>query len=225
MPTNSNPPTSPKRIAVLISGSGRTLQNFIELIAEGQLPVEIALVISSRASAGGLKHAAEAGIPTSVVNRKDYDSHDAFGAAIFSRCRNAEVELVAMAGFLKFAPVPEDFAGRVVNIHPSLIPAFCGQGMYGDRVHQAVLDYGAKITGVTIHFVDNEYDHGPIIWQQPVPVFDDDTADSLAARVFQSELECYPSVLKMIASGMVNIEGRRVSVVRRAESGRSKATS
>ena len=211
------------RIAVLISGSGRTLKNFIDLIAADQLPVEIALVISSNAAAGGLKHAEAAGIPTSVVKRSDYDSHDAFGAAIFSRCRTKEIELVVMAGFLKFAPVPDDYAGRVVNIHPSLIPAFCGQGMYGDRVHQAVLDYGAKITGVTIHFVDNEYDHGPIIWQQPVPVFDDDTADSLAERVFQYELECYPSVLKMIAKGQVSLDGRRVRIVKRVESARSKA--
>lgn len=216
---------SPKRLAVLISGGGRTLKNFIDLAAEGQFPFEIALVISSSQQAGGLEHAQAAGITTSVVNRRDYDSHDAFGAAIFSRCRHAEIDLVAMAGFLKFAPIPDDFAGRVVNIHPSLIPAFCGHGMYGERVHRAVLEYGAKITGVTIHYVDNEYDHGPIIWQQPVPVFDDDTPQSLADRVFQSELECYPSVLKMIASGMVSLEGRRVSVVRRVESGRSKTVS
>ena len=187
------------------------------------MPVEIALVISSSATAGGLKHAEAAGIPTSVVNRKDYDSHDAFGAAVFSRCRTKGIDLVVMAGFLKFAPVPDDFAGRVVNIHPSLIPSFCGQGMYGDRVHQAVLEYGAKITGVTIHFVDNEYDHGPIIWQQPVPVFDDDTPHSLADRVFGMELECYPSVIKMIAKGQVTFEGRQVRIVKRVESGRAKA--
>ena len=101
-----------------------------------------------------------------------------------------------MAGFLKLAPVPDDFAGRVVNIHPALIPAFCGPGMYGHRVHQAVLDAGVKVTGCTVHFVDNEYDHGPIIWQQPVPVFDDDTADTLAKRVFEVEKEAYPHVLQ-----------------------------
>lgn len=211
------------KIAVLISGSGRTLKNFIELVAEDQLPVEIALVISSSSKAGGLQHAEAAGIPTSVVKRTDYDSHDAFGAAVFSRCRTKGIELVAMAGFLKFAPVPDDYAGKVVNIHPSLIPAFCGHGMYGVRVHQAVLDYGAKITGVTVHFVDNEYDHGPIIWQQPVPVFDDDSAESLAARVFQYELECYPNVLRMIAKGRVSLDGRRVRVIKRVESGRAKA--
>ncbi len=198
------------KIAVLISGSGRTLKNFVDLVVEGSLPVEIALVISSSSKAGGLEHAAAAGIPTAVVNRCDFGSHQDYGDAIFGKCREAGVELVAMAGFLKFAPVPDDFMGRVVNIHPSLLPAFGGQGMYGHAVHQAVLDYGAKITGVTIHFVDNEYDHGPVIWQQPVPVFDDDTADSLAARVFEVEKDAYPHVLNMIAGGRLRIEGRRV---------------
>ena len=114
-----------------------------------------------------------------------------------------------MAGFLKLVEVPDDFEGRVLNIHPSLIPSFCGQGMYGRRVHQAVLDYGAKITGVTIHFVDNEYDSGPIIWQQPVPVFDDDTADTLADRVFELEKEAYPHVLRMLARGRIELVGRK----------------
>lgn len=200
------------KIAVLISGSGRTLKNFIDLVAEDSLPVEIALVISSNPEAGGLEHATEAGIPTSVVERKNYDSHDAFGAAIFSRCRTAEIELVAMAGFLKFAPVPDDFAGRVVNIHPSLLPSFGGQGMYGDRVHQAVLDYGAKVTGVTVHFVDNQYDQGPVIWQQPVPVMAGDTPHELAARVFEAEKEAYPHVLNLLAAGRVQLDGRKVTI-------------
>ena len=118
-----------------------------------------------------------------------------YGDAVFAACREAGVDYVAMAGFLKLAPVPDDFVGRVVNIHPALIPAFCGPGMYGNRVHQAVLDAGVKVTGCTVHFVDNEYDAGPIIWQQPVPVFDDDTADTLAKRVFEVEKEAYPHVL------------------------------
>ena len=117
-----------------------------------------------------------------------------------------------MAGFLKLAPVPDDFAARVVNIHPSLIPAFCGHGMYGHRVHEAVLEYGAKVTGVTVHFVDNEYDAGPIIWQQPVPVFDDDTADTLAGRVFEAEKEAYPHVLRLLAAGKIKLDGRRVRI-------------
>ena len=117
-----------------------------------------------------------------------------------------------MAGFLKLAPVPGDFMRRVVNIHPALIPSFCGPGMYGNRVHQAVLDAGVRVTGCTVHFVDNQYDHGPIIWQQPVPVFDDDSATALANRVFEAEKEAYPHVLKLIAGGKVQLEGRRVKI-------------
>jgi phosphoribosylglycinamide formyltransferase 1 len=207
---------APMRLAVLISGSGRTLKNFIELAAEGELPVDIRLVISSASKAGGLKFAEEAGIPTLVVRRGDFqqgpDGDRAYGDAIFAACREAEVGYVAMAGFLKLAPVPEDFAGRVVNIHPALIPAFCGHGMYGHHVHQAVIDSGAKVTGCTVHFVDNEYDCGPIIWQQPVPVFDDDTADTLATRVFEAEKEAYPHVLRLLAAGRIQLDGRRVTI-------------
>src|SRR5690606_14458831 len=132
---------------------------------------------------------------------------------IFAAGRDAGVDYVAMAGFMKLAPVHDDFTGRVLNIDPALIPAFCGHGMYGHHVHQAVLDYGAKITGVTIHFVDNEYDAGPIIWQQPVPVFDDDTADTLAARVFGAEKEAYPQVLRLLAAGRIKLQGRKVKIL------------
>ncbi len=198
------------RLAVLLSGGGRTLKNFIDLSAAGKLPVDICLVLSSTSQAGGLRYAREAGIETQVFPRSTYDTDVAYGNALFDACRQAEVDYVAMAGFLKLAPVPDDFAGRVLNIHPSLIPAFCGRGMYGHHVHQAVLDSGVKITGVTVHFVDNRYDHGPIIWQQPVPVFDDDTVDSLAERVFEAEKEAYPHVLRQLAAGKVRLEGRKV---------------
>ncbi|MEQ8210878.1 MAG: phosphoribosylglycinamide formyltransferase [Lacipirellulaceae bacterium] len=209
------PATSQKMtIAVLLSGGGRTLANILEHTKAEQLPVDVRLVISSTAKAGGLNIAEEAGIPTSVFDRSEYDSDLSYGEAIFAACREAEVDYVVMAGFLKLAPVPKDFAGRVVNIHPSLIPAFCGHGMYGNRVHQAVLDYGAKVTGVTVHFVDNEYDNGPIIWQQPVPVFDNDTADTLAARVFETEKDAYPHVLKLLAAGRVKLEGRKVTITK-----------
>jgi phosphoribosylglycinamide formyltransferase-1 len=219
-------PATPIRLAVLISGTGRTLKNFIDLAAEGELPVEIPLVISSTTKAGGLKFAEEAGIPTRVMRRNEYPQgvagDEAYGNAIFSACREAGVDYVAMAGFLKLAPLPEDFTGRVLNIHPALIPAFCGPGMYGHRVHQAVLDAGAKVTGCTVHFVDNEYDHGPIIWQQPVPVFDDDTAETLAARVFEVEKEAYPHVLRLLASGRIKLDGRRVTITKGQRGDRSR---
>ncbi len=214
--SQSPPAAGPLRLAVLISGSGRTLKNFIDLAAEGELPIDIRLVVSSSAKATGLEHAASAGIPTVVVNRGDFPKGTAgdkpYGDAIFAACREAGADYVAMAGFLKLAPVPDDFTGRVVNIHPALIPAFCGPGMYGHHVHQAVLDAGVKVTGCTVHFVDNQYDHGPIIWQQPVPVFADDTADTLAARVFVAEMEAYPHVLKLLAAGRVELDGGRVTI-------------
>jgi formyltetrahydrofolate-dependent phosphoribosylglycinamide formyltransferase len=225
---SSRPAADKLRLAVLISGSGRTLKNFIDLAEEGELPVEIRLVISSTAKAGGLKFAREAGIPIRVVGRAEYPAGSAgdveFGEAIFSSCRGAGVDYVAMAGFLKLAPLPDDFVGRVVNIHPALIPAFCGPGMYGHRVHQAVLDAGVKVTGCTVHFVDNQYDAGPIIWQQPVPVFDDDTAQTLADRVFEVEKEAYPHVLKLLAAGRIKLEGRRVTITKPARGERSQAS-
>lgn len=200
------------KIAVLISGGGRTLKNFLELVAEGQLPVDVALVISSSGSAGGIAHAEAAGAPVAVVSRKDFADDELFGAAVFSRCRTAGVDLVVMAGWLKLTPVPDDFAGRVVNIHPSLLPAFGGQGMYGARVHQAVIERGCRVTGVTVHYVDNRYDAGPIIWQTPVPVFEDDTPDTLAARVFEAEKEAYPHVLRLLAAGRVQLVDGRVQI-------------
>jgi phosphoribosylglycinamide formyltransferase 1 len=161
------------------------------------------------------------------IPRSDFPTGDAgdraYGDAVFAACREVGVEYVAMAGFLKLAPVPADFVGRVVNIHPALIPAFCGRGMYGARVHQAVIDAGVKVTGCTVHFVDNEYDAGPIIWQQPVPVFDDDTPDTLAKRVFEAEKEAYPHVLKMLAAGRVKLEGRRVTIAKAARGERAKS--
>jgi phosphoribosylglycinamide formyltransferase-1 len=219
-------PESNLKIAVLISGSGRTLKNFIDVAAEGHLPVDIRLVISSSPTAGGLKFAEAAGIPSRVIRRQDFDSGPAgekeFGNTIFSACREAGVDYVAMAGFMKLAPIPDDFAGRVINIHPALIPAFCGAGMYGDRVHQAVLDAGAKVTGCTVHFVDNVYDHGPIIWQQPVPVFDDDTIDTLGKRVFEAEKEAYPHVLKLLAGGRIKLENGRVTMLKAQRGERSR---
>jgi phosphoribosylglycinamide formyltransferase-1 len=117
-----------------------------------------------------------------------------------------------MGGFLKLVHIPPDFQNRVMNIHPALIPAFCGQGFYGHRVHQAVLDYGCKLTGCTVHFVDQQYDHGPIILQTPVRVRDNDTAETLAARVFEAECEAYPRAIRLFAEGKMHVEGRRVRI-------------
>lgn len=205
-------PKSPLAVAVLISGGGTTLKNFIDKIAERTLDVDIRLVVSSSRKARGLSIAEAAGIPTAVMVRKEFESREAFSDAIFGRCRAAGVDLVAMAGFLKQITVPEDFTHRVVNIHPALIPSFCGKGFYGHYVHEAVLEYGAKVSGCTVHFADNEYDHGPVILQKAVPVEDDDTPQSLAARVFEAECEAYPEALRLIGSGRLVVEGRRTRI-------------
>jgi len=201
---------NPLRLVVLISGGGTTLRNLLAVIERGELAARVELVISSRADARGLEYARQAGIPLQVLRRSDVDSDEVYGEAIFAAARAARAELVVMAGFLKFVPIPADFEHRVMNIHPGLIPAFCGQGMYGHHVHEAVLEYGAKISGCTVHFVDNEYDHGPIILQQVVPVLDDDTPETLAARVFEAECVVYPEALRRYAAGQVRVEGRRV---------------
>jgi len=205
-------PVSPLRLAVLISGGGTTLRNLIEKIADGVLDAEIVVVVSSNPQAGGLRFAEAAGIPTRVVERRKSDSLAAFSDAIFSACRAANPHLIAMGGFLKLVAIPPDFENRVVNIHPALMPAFCGRGLYGRHVHQAVLEYGAKLSGCTVHFVDNQYDHGPIILQTAVAVRDDDTPDTLAARVFAAECQAYPEALRLFAAGRLAVEGRRVKV-------------
>jgi phosphoribosylglycinamide formyltransferase-1 len=187
------------RLAVLISGGGTTLRNLIEKIGAGKLDAQIVLVISSNPAAAGLEFACAANIPLLVVERNSYSMPEAFRDAIFGPVRVSKAQLVVMGGFLKHVLIPDDFAGRVINIHPALIPAFCGHGMYGHRVHEAVLAAGARQSGCTVHWVDNEYDHGPIILQKTVPVLDDDTPDALAARVFTAECEAYPEAIRRIA--------------------------
>jgi formyltetrahydrofolate-dependent phosphoribosylglycinamide formyltransferase len=203
----------PFRLAVLLSGSGTTLQNLIDRVADGRLRAEIVQVISSVPDAFGLERAKRAGLPTAVVSRKEAGSREEFSRRIFDRCRQAEAELVVMAGFLQIITVPEDFTNRVMNIHPALIPAFCGKGYYGHKVHDAVLEYGAKVSGCTVHFADNEYDHGTIILQRAVPVLDDDTPETLAARIFAQECEAYPEAIRLFAEGRLKIEGRRVRIM------------
>jgi formyltetrahydrofolate-dependent phosphoribosylglycinamide formyltransferase len=202
----------PIRLAVLISGSGTTLQNFIDRIADGRMRAEIAVVISSNPKAFGVERARTAGLATEVIRREEYESVASYSDAIFSRCRAAEVHLVAFGGFLKLIKIPSDFAGRVMNIHPALLPAFGGKGMYGHHVHEAVLESGVRVSGCTVHFVDDHFDHGPIILQRTVPVLDDDTPDTLAARVFEQECEAYPEALRQFAAGRLEIASGRVRI-------------
>lgn len=205
---------SPVPAVMLISGGGTTLRNLLQHIQAGTLPIRFQHVISSNPQAAGLEFARKANIPISVIGRRQYQSPSAHSEAVFSVCRQCDAQLVIMGGYLEHVLIPPDYENRVVNIHPSLIPAFCGKGFYGLRVHQAVLEYGVKLTGCTVHFVDNLYDHGPIILQRAVPVLDEDTPETLAARVFQEECRAYPEALTWIAEGRVRVEGRRVYVRR-----------
>ncbi|MFO0813169.1 MAG: phosphoribosylglycinamide formyltransferase [Gemmatales bacterium] len=191
----------PIKLAVLISGSGTTLQNLIDKIDSGKLEGTIELVISSRAGVVGLDRARRAGIPAVEVIRKGLTTQE-FGQRIFNKLRSIEVDLVCLAGFLEFLPIPDDFAMRVINIHPSLIPAFSGKGYYGRHVHEAALKAGVKVSGCTVHFADNEFDHGPIILQRVVPVHEHDTPETLAARVFEAECTALPEAIQLIASKM-----------------------
>jgi len=201
------------RLAVLISGGGTTLQNFLDRIADGRLDAHVVQVISSKAEAYGLERARRAGVPAAVVSRKDCGSLEAFSDRLFDLCRQARADVVCLAGFLQLVRIPADYSLRVLNVHPALIPAFCGKGYYGRHVHEAVLAAGVKISGCTVHFADNEYDHGPIICQRAVPVRDDDTVDTLAARVFEQECEAYPEAIALLAAGRLRVEGRRVRVL------------
>jgi phosphoribosylglycinamide formyltransferase 1 len=205
-------PVSPLRLAALISGGGTTLRNLIQRIAARKLDAKIELVVSSSATAKGLDFAREAGIATLVVPQDKSKSPEEFSQATFEPCRQAGVHIVVMAGYLKLVPIPADFTNRVTNIHPALIPACCGPGMYGLRVHEAVLESGARISGCTVHFVDNQYDHGPIVLQRQVPVLDDDTPESLAVRVHAAECEAYPDALRLIGLGRVRVENGHVQI-------------
>jgi phosphoribosylglycinamide formyltransferase 1 len=202
------PPMPPLSIAVLISGGGTTLQNLIDRIAIGALRARIVLVISSRADAYGVVRAKQAGLPIGIVSRREFHSTEAFSKAIFELCGRNGTGLVCLGGFLHLVRIPKDFDGRVMNIHPALLPAFGGKGMYGRHVHEAVLAAGVKESGCTVHFVDNEYDHGPVILQRRVPVLKDDTPETLAARVFEEECEAYPEAIRLYAEGKL----RRPSV-------------
>ncbi len=192
------PSEQPVRLAVLISGSGRTLENLVQAIRDGKLDARIVLVISSRPGVKGLERAANFNIPAEVVPRREYADAESFSQVIFDHIRRAGVELVCMAGFLSLLVVPDDYVGRVINIHPSLLPEFGGKGMYGHHVHEAVIAAGRTVSGCTVHFADQTYDTGQIILQRTCPVLPDDTPDTLAARVFEQECLAYPEAIRAL---------------------------
>ena len=204
----------PITLAVLASGSGTTLQNLIDLIAAGRLNARIVLFIASRPDIKAIDRARAAGIPSHTVGRKSYPSAGPFSDDVFKLIDAANPDLVCCAGWLSKLVIPTRWLGRIINIHPALLPSFGGQGMFGHHVHEAVLAHGCKVSGCTVHFVDDQYDAGPIILQRTCPVLESDTPDDLAARVFEEEKLAYPEAIQLFQAGRLSIQGRRVKIDR-----------
>ncbi|RME76774.1 MAG: phosphoribosylglycinamide formyltransferase [Planctomycetota bacterium] len=200
-------------VAVLVSGSGTTLQNLLNEQRHETLPIEIRFVLSSRPDAFALERARRAGIRTAVLDPRRHAGPADYGRAIIDTLAPCGPRLILMAGFLPLWHIPPDWLGRVLNIHPSLLPAFGGKGMYGDRVHRAVLRYGCRVTGCTVHMADNIYDHGPVLVQRVVWVLDGDRVETLRARVFREECIAYPQAIRLLAEGRVVMDGRRARLV------------
>ncbi len=200
----------PARLVVMLSGEGRTLQNLAEKARDGELPVRIVKVISSHCDVRGLERAEGFGIPHQVVNYREFGGDPkGFSEAITAAVDEVEPDLIALAGFLRKWSFPDRYKLRVLNIHPALLPSFGGKGFYGETVHRSVLESGARFSGCTVHYADQEYDRGPIILQRIVPVHDDDTADSLAQAVFEQECIAYPEAIRATAEGRLELrEGR-----------------
>lgn len=208
----SKPLTRPVRLGVLISGGGTTLLNFLDCIADGTLEAEIPLVISSQAECRGVERARAAGLNVQVLPRSRYRDVTEYSDAVFGELAQCEVDLVTMAGFLCLLRIPSGFEHRVMNIHPSLIPAFCGHGYYGHKVHEAAIERGVRVSGCTVHFADNQYDHGPIILQRVVDVPQDATPEGLAALVFEAEKQAYPEAIRLFATARLEVQSRRVTI-------------
>ncbi|MCY3022879.1 MAG: phosphoribosylglycinamide formyltransferase [Planctomycetota bacterium] len=201
------------RLAVLLSGSGTTLENLFEKCAGGKLDAEVVVVVSSRADAYGLERTRRRNVPALVVERRRYAGTDEFSAAIFAAIEPYAPDAICLAGFMSLLRIPEKYRDRILNVHPALLPAFGGKGLYGHHVHEAVLRAGCKVTGCTVHFVGEKYDSGPIVAQKAVPVMPDDTPDTLAARVQAAERELYPEAVQLLAEGRLSVKGQIVKIL------------
>lgn len=200
------------KIAVLISGSGSDLQSIMDGIESGHIKASIEMVISDRKDAYGIERAKSRGINTYVFDRSVYGKNV---SSEVLKLIDGEVDLVVLAGFLSILQddIIRKFKDRIINIHPSLIPAFCGKGMYGMKVHESAIEYGVKVSGCTVHFVDEGTDSGAIICQKVVPVYPGDTAKALQQRILVEEHKVLPEVVKLISEGRVRVEGRKVFIV------------
>ena len=205
------------KVAVMISGSGTNLQSLIDTFPnekKSSRPARVALVVSDNPGAHGLERAKHAGIETAVISPQQFESKQEFGLAHLELFRERGIELIVLAGYLKLIPdnMIEEYRNLMINIHPALLPSFGGKGMYGSRVHAAVIESGAKISGATVHFVDEKYDHGPILLQYPVQVYYSDTPDELAARILRYEHNLLPLAVHLIAMGRVSVREHRVYI-------------
>lgn len=201
-------------VVVFASGTGSNFQAILDAVEGGDLDVDVVGCLSDRSSAGALERAERGDIPTVVLHPRGFDDHDAYTDALLKTLEDYAANFIALAGYLKRIPteVVERFRNRILNIHPALLPAFGGKGMYGRKVHEAVVDYGVHWTGATVHLVEQEYDTGPIVLQEPVPVYPDDTPDDVAARVLEVEHRIYPEALRLFAQDRVEVDGRRVRI-------------
>jgi phosphoribosylglycinamide formyltransferase-1 len=202
------------RLAVFASGGGSNFQAILDAVADGSLNATVALCLSNRSDAGALDRARAHQVATSVLPPSAFDTEESYVNALMEKLNEHEVNFIALAGYMKKIPaeVVDAFRGRMLNIHPALLPAFGGPGMYGRRVHEAVFQHGVRWTGATVHLVDENFDTGPIVLQEPVPVHQDDTPQSLADRVLNIEHKIYPEALRLFADGHITLEGRRVLI-------------
>ncbi len=197
-----------KSMAVFLSGSGRSLENFIRMLPD----ISIDVVISSKNNVRGIEIAKDHGIPVYVVERKKFPDHKVFSEAVNVILKDYPVSLIVLAGFLSRYDYPDEYEGRVMNIHPALIPSFSGQGYYGMKVHEAVWKSGVRVTGCTVHFADREYDHGAIILQKVCPVFSHDDPHTIADRVFALEQQAFPEAIRMFLDSKLQIKDNRVII-------------
>jgi phosphoribosylglycinamide formyltransferase 1 len=202
------------RLAVLVSGSGTTLQALIDAIAAEELPAEIAVVVSSRRDVTAPERARWHGIPVNILRPRDFATSEEYDSALCSLLEQVQPDLIVLAGYLSILgdKVMERFGDRIMNIHPSLLPAFGGKGCFGHHVHRQVLEYGCKLSGATVMFVDGNVDTGPIILQEAVEVMDDDTVESLAKRLGEVERRLYTAAVRLFAEGRLSVQGRRVRI-------------
>lgn len=199
-------------IAVMISGHGRgsNLQAIIDACRDGRIDGKVAVVVGVKDDAPAMQRARDNDIPAVELRPKAYDSDEEYGKAILDLLSENKVDLICLAGYMRILPldVVRAYRSRIMNTHAALIPSFCGKGMYGEHVHNAVIEYGAKVSGCTIHFVDEQYDTGPIIIQKCVPVEEGDTPETLAARILPLEHQSYVEAIQLFAQGRLTVEGR-----------------